>query len=1848
MMEESPTSPVTLEDLLSAIDLNQERVQRLSRQQRLGPLSIEAVAWLAASTYIPLPVAEILGLETIVNGLPVSELLVSGWILQVRHLPRLGIIGYDVLDSSRGLLTDELIERARTLDVCQTIRPAAQKVIERHLEVDMLARRLAQLVSQAESDRQLARVFDEETANAFESGDAVAVREWVAVGRPLAKLLSAYLITDLDQAVERAGRRVELLDRRRIDEHQLEGFIEREEQITPVRDLLTGPPGEWALHLLGAGGVGKTMLLRYLTTRLAPEYDAITARVDFDYLNPDYPLRNPGLLLWSLAQELRMQDSRAHELFDQAGRLLTDVRRGSSSAPAERPTDDPAFVSAVITYNNALRELGDRPIILILDTCEELAKIRGGGGEAVSVSETLRILRALHDGPETLAGGRGTNGVSNLRVIFAGRRPLPETEYIRVLELRGFTDEEASEYLEQLDVREDLIGPILDRSPEAPRAAVVPMDARSTEARRFNPYLLSYYGKWASADPDEAAKLIPISSGKRYIELRVVQRIRFAALTQALPIIAAAKHVDEPFIREVTGLPEADIATLIAELSDSEWTLVRYLPGSEGKSRRIISLKSGIQRDLAAYYEGPRAGRQRELARAAAYMRELTLHGDLSELDWTYFDAALRLTTGSAEDLCWWAEVEQRAVRERGYEWLQRLTDRLLAEEGAAAGEERQRDENPMRPAVLATDATAQLHVRRERVGGVWADVLGALRRPLDSVWAPLQRRAEIASLANRVFVEFGQIGNAVDEFWDEVLKEVEDLSILPEPDLGRAAVVVAAAENVIESIESLDAPSPEKAALATRIAGQASSGLQKLTVTVGSQTARESVITSFTDSLIGRAYLMAGDGSAALSHLASAVTAAAGINDVVDFRDWIVPQSLDARMKLEYIRGAYPNLVSAAHVLDFIEVPEEKASDADEERLLSAYLDVRAAVAPPAVAGVLGLLGWEPLVPSFAFTSESQLGAFPSTCAAHRATPPLFATTASVLAADGRINEAAAVLQYASAATTLERESVRAADRLLIDLIFRFRMHESGISATGRSIKSSRDPADLARTLSLPAWRSGFRVAESIFNTDPERQHAAWSAMTALTKKDRALVAGWSWTDVPSGISPAMRLQLLLDRKEWQLLTSSASKSGEAEPITADQFDLLEMSKRVQLEVALRYLALAEPNKRVEAIADECAESLGRRAAATIALDAGTHLLLRLPEQSFSLFKTAMAWFERSGDNVGVFIASTNAALARIISKTMGDFSEDVGGHAPDAFGELRLERSWPEMRDLIAAFESSPVNEPFINRLGADWRPMLTRFALGYLMRHEGSRLEVRSSTREWVAKLKSGEEGDTARVSADLQALLDATAPPEAEKKKSDVPALIGGLVLMGGLAYGVGEVIARVIHYQPEATWAYFALRIVAGLLTVGIVAALFNSKSRSGVGGLGCLAVTLAILWRVFHSATSSVLVSYSDNARIWIFAASVIILGLVLMFLIGHMLERVATLTDVFLKAAPAADQNRIGVFDIEVSMTKPKFAFLPSPHLVRHAGKTEKKTVTVDAGRFEPYRDVAGSMPDDLVKPLKTLYKDMSSEEPLRIDFEMTPESAAPCWEGLLSTAIEDKPPHKSRVRIRRTINHGVLSGRVDDLWSLPLEILTWSRSSLGQNLLSTSWAAVPPTIRLQKITTSSIVTRSSAPDPAKVVHVVAMFDERSNGIGIRSGDESASDDEVRVDRADSLRRRLPTIELCIIQGEPLATSRRSGADRQESMLARRFGAELAASGFPAVIVIPRLDTDRAIAAVQSLAQLLPHTRSLDFDQLFDIAQAIRAAITGRIDTPDDASLEMASDVTLYCADGWRVSIEG
>ena len=193
----------------------------------------------------------------------------------------------------------------------------------------------AMLASQVEQPSELRRRLDYSVNEALDTSRFADAVMWVEAALPIEQLLA----DEIGEAVRLASLRVQLRQRRADNESYLVRFLERPEQIAAFDELLGGPDTEWALHYVGVGGVGKTMLLRHLLARVAPGRRASTARIDFDYLNPHYPSTRPALLLLQLAEELRLHadTTEAGDYFESFSRKAVTFHEGLTQPTG--PTD---------------------------------------------------------------------------------------------------------------------------------------------------------------------------------------------------------------------------------------------------------------------------------------------------------------------------------------------------------------------------------------------------------------------------------------------------------------------------------------------------------------------------------------------------------------------------------------------------------------------------------------------------------------------------------------------------------------------------------------------------------------------------------------------------------------------------------------------------------------------------------------------------------------------------------------------------------------------------------------------------------------------------------------------------------------------------------------------------------------------------------------------------------------------------------------------------------------------------------------------------------------------------------------------------------------------------------------------------------------------------------------------------------------------------------------------------------------------------------------------------------------------------------------------------------------------
>ncbi|GAA2368438.1 hypothetical protein GCM10010404_23720 [Nonomuraea africana] len=551
----------------------------------------------------------------------------------------------------------------------------------------------------------------------IEDGDLAAASRLVTAAEVLGQTLGG----PLADAARRAAWRVDRLARATDDLEHLRHYLHRQEAEQALTELILGEGEQWALHLLGGGGTGKTMLVRHLASgrfaadRGVPAFPV--ARADFDHLDPRYPEQRPGLLLHTLADELlgygtHRRTTHAFRAFEDASFTLEEElgRTAPDRSRVEALLRD--LATAFARFVASLPE----PVVLVLDTCEELAKLYPPGAAAPGIEHTFLLLELLRA------------ELPHLRVVLAGRRwlvPPPEPltagpllsdrPYVRVLQLGGFTEDEAGSYLAR-------------RAPGLPaglRAAVLARAGQRGDGR-YNPFELAAYAHWAAVEPDLDARELLEAPGDPYVERRIVGRVLSADLRVALAVAAELGRFDLDLLTPALLRHGIDPGPAFDALAMYDWVNVVAL-GADGRAR-VIEVDEHLRDRLRAVL--PPADPS-QLGRDAAAVIDAT---PLPELPVETVEAAVRLLPpAEAGEL--WERLERRILDGGHWGWAFQVCVRVAAvEEG--------REGDTVLAAILATQAAAAARGRRSDQG-LWAVVAEhAARHPDPRTRHDLRTRA--------------------------------------------------------------------------------------------------------------------------------------------------------------------------------------------------------------------------------------------------------------------------------------------------------------------------------------------------------------------------------------------------------------------------------------------------------------------------------------------------------------------------------------------------------------------------------------------------------------------------------------------------------------------------------------------------------------------------------------------------------------------------------------------------------------------------------------------------------------------------------------------------------------------------------------------------------------------------------------------------------------------------------------------------------------------------------------------------------------------------------------------------
>jgi hypothetical protein len=1071
-------------------------------------------------------------------------------------------------------------------------------------------------------------------------GETAAALRWLRNASLLAQTIGG----QLESAVLRGQREVEVAYRRAHDRRALLGFLEREEQIRAFEDLVTGPDDFWALHFLGMGGAGKTMLIRHINAELAEKHERFTARVDFDYISPNYPMLRPEQLLVSLADELRAYSPpEDFARFEDSVRRLQEImsESGPRSLTAD-PLESAEFKAVERAFSDWLTKL-PRRVVLILDTCEELAKFQPAGGMAPSIRATYRILENLHAGNPSL------------RVIFAGRRPLAlsghgwrlrrqnlsegqlhlpeEKDYLRLHLVRGFTADEGDEYFRRqgVQIAGRLRTTVLKNSLESPAIVDLIEGAEAGDAPRWNPFDLSLYAQWLREMPELTVEIIESGRTDPYIDLRIARRLT-DSVQKLLPAVAFLGRFDETMLRPVGArFSDAEFSEVFRELAEQEWIDLQY----EGTAS-FLQVDRNLHPRLLGYFEATTEQRsvferaRSQLAPALARLVRLRLPSihpvaaaegaGQPALNFELVYAALRaLENGAALTL--WQEIEERIIETGRWDWAGTISQRLLGEEDAGAIP----DDLP--PAIMATQTSAMVHTESgPAVLMAWENVL-AFTKATDppEPGEAVARRAWLGKLAASPPQTISPEDiDHLTRLW-EGLEEGQGGGAYTFEQL--TASLYAASERVIDGMEQ----------------GVTEGRLVMRDASASPADSLSPELRAFAYTLCSRLHRNQGLREEAAKAARHAVEIAGDLENSGGQRwaGWVAPESVRDFVKLEELLQVRWFDETQAPAVELIPQGLRFGRNLDSERLISLQVELQLG------ARLLTAPELEILEKADSYSGPSR-----AERAAHRAVLPLTVNVALGWLALGDSERALALLdariQQAKEAGP-DPEMIVHCERAKLKVVTRMRLRQRGEVLMERSLR--------APELISAGWPAralnGLPPAELPYGSEPiprEQVHAWWRSRIGSDEKSRRVIGEEATNFFKRGtedeVVPAAMLLADHAERDWY-------EAGR--PPTLEEGESLDMLQRAtedaRATAALPCRDLVRVDLRGASLRRSAAlpsrDLIGRRRLAELALEEGELLSLRIPSLGLDLLGVAHENFAAVGDWTGALITAICAASA-------------------------------------------------------------------------------------------------------------------------------------------------------------------------------------------------------------------------------------------------------------------------------------------------------------------------------------------------------------------------------------------------------------------------------------------------------------------------------------------------------------------------------------------------------------------------------------------------------------------------
>lgn len=1371
---------------MTMLDLDTERrIQqaelriRQDRAKRLESVPYEARLWLAVVPAWTLPLAEAVQFPHGSGGIAATlESLTSEGLCEWER------DAYGTPDAERrrfwtparvrpDVLRDVLQDAgSRGIDVARVIGEIGQRISSAasgNHDTPEVVRRWAELARHAPDTAAIAEALERQISECLRGdgdGDGAGL-DAVSSSRPdeamswveAARLLGEVVGEAVSAAIRLQSRRIDLVYRQRDDRRHLERFMPRDEPAAAFQRLIALDDDHWALHFVGAGGVGKTMLLRFISGVWAAKAQAVTARIDFDYINPEFPSRAPALLLAHLMQDLRLHaGGAADRTFGSfESKMLALHERARTALASGREVTQSEIDDVVSVFAEAVGML-PRPVVLLLDTCEELAKVRVSGGELPeAVEKTLGILESVH------------RQVPSARVVFCGRRPLasagdgwslpgcpyPARSYLALHELRGFTRNEGERYLNAptSGVRSDLVKPILDATVDdsPPMGFVLSVPDAKPEPHRYAPFDLSLYARWAREDSTLTKDVIQNGDVDPYIETRVVGRIRRTALRELLPIIAFAGRFDRALLRAASSRPPAEFEDAVRELGEHDWVIK--------EQGDFFEVKRHLRRRLVAHLRrtgGALASVARD--RAADYLVTSTKSTPLASLTISHFEATMRLLEGdTVRAFEWWDAIEERFANGGDLDWAQQLAESLLAETGTMTAETLVGTGPvtvPIRPAILATYASVLMQLGMfTKLGVTWRDVEATASmdpRPDGARRLTLRARAgQVAAARHDASgVAPATLAAFIDDAERALAQPVDDRIAAPLTNAFEALVEmqevgVSIATNAwVESLARF-ADAARTADISPEIKG-------------------------FVAALRARSARYEGLATPARKAWKNALAAVQNSTGRTRQRwlDWHAPDEVAARVRLEFGRAALPALYTAHDAKRKVGTGIPPVASVDADRLASVVLRVSGAQRIPPVGDVRQ---W---VSSFVTGDPAER------CNAHRIVEPLFAaysiTEALVYGqVDVAVDDLRARFDQAErSGTQLRTAEALELARLWIARRMRLRDEERVSDSLERLGSDAAYATDLHALAAFDARsRPESRVpadGSPALPTRPEDRdkwlHLYWRSIPATAQDAAAWATNWAGrVNLAAALTPASldNIMCRLDAIEANLvaeryaLTLPFSDLSDRRPAVGDMegaavswMQAHPLEWEAHLRLRLRLAALGLGAGKTHADVEPIGRHMGWRIAAEVALDEGELLALRLPAEAEWMLGVASAWFIRAKDRAAAFLVATSRALAAVACRDTGQLDtalEDVehryarliegipeGGDAAKGRRLIAGLPSWQQLTAIAAAPNAKALDA--LQPLG--WRPWLVRLIAAKAWRLDEHRFGERSAiVGDWV---------------------------------------------------------------------------------------------------------------------------------------------------------------------------------------------------------------------------------------------------------------------------------------------------------------------------------------------------------------------------------------------------------------------------------------------------------------------------------------------------------------------------------